>query len=96
MLIISGDLQDVQAAEDCHVHTAVNRAISLQHLQDWTNQQRGNRFSWSVQREFLSREDGGGGGGCINVTPETLDAHRAKRSRAEHARRYADTGIFII
>jgi hypothetical protein len=89
MLIITGGLQDVQTAEGSHVHPAVNRAISLQHLQDWTNQRRGKRFAWSVQREFLSPEDGGGAGGWINVTSDTLDAHRERRSRAERARKYA-------
>jgi hypothetical protein len=89
MLIITGGLQDVQTAEGSHVHPAVNRAISLQHLQDWTNQRRGKRFAWSVQREFLSPEDGGGAGGWINVTSDTLDAHRERRGRAERARKYA-------
>ena len=87
----------MQAAEGSQIHPAVNRAISLQHLLDWTNQRRGKRFSWSVQREFLSPADGGGGGGCVTVTPDTLDAHRERRGRAERARsgapvevRYAD------
>ena len=42
-------------------HAAVYRATSLAFLAAFVRQHRGTARSWSVGREFLSEEDGGGG-----------------------------------
>ena len=59
--------------------------------------------SWSVAREFLAPEDGGGGGVEVVVTRETLSQHRARKRRAELARtgrpaaaRYVDIPFSLL
>eukprot|EP01048_Picozoa_sp_COSAG05_P015910 COSAG05_NODE_1977_length_3759_cov_6.284973_3_plen_316_part_00 len=62
----------------------VNRSVSLQWLNDFVAQNCGTRFSFE-RREFMAPEDGGGNQSGIDITAETLDAHRSARRAAETA-----------
>ena len=78
------------------IPSPVNRSVSLRWLKQFAAENRGKRFTFE-RREFMAPENGGGGQGGIDITADTLDAHRSARRAAETARtgqpvtvRYAD------
>jgi hypothetical protein len=84
-------------------HAAAGRTVSLGFLAAFVREHRGMVQSWSVAREFLAPEDGGGGGLEVVVTRETLQQHRARKRRAELARtgrpaaaRYVDIPFSLL
>ena len=64
----------------------VDRAVALAWLVRFVEQRRGEAFGWSVAREFLSPEHGGGADTAIDVDARNLEEHREKRRAAERER----------
>ena len=100
-----GDHSEPEPEDDLHtrppgpsavIRSPVNRSVSLRWLKKFAADNRGKRFTFE-RREFMAPENGGGGQGGIDITADTLDAHRSARRAAETARtgqpvtvRYAD------
>jgi hypothetical protein len=58
--------------------------VSLRWLKQFAAENRGKRFTFE-RREFTAPENGGGCQGGIDITADTLDAHRSARRAAETA-----------
>ena len=66
------------------IPSPVNRSVSLRWLKQFAAENRGKRFTFE-RREFTAPENGGGCQGGIDITADTLDAHRSARRAAETA-----------
>ncbi len=64
------------------IPSPVNRSVSLRWLKQFAAENRGKHFTFE-RREFMSPENGGGSQGGIDITADTLDAHRSARRAAE-------------
>ncbi|XRB15362.1 EF-hand domain-containing protein [Pseudoscourfieldia marina] len=65
----------------------VLRAVSLQWLLEFVEQNKRKAFSWRNEREFMAPEDGGGEDAILEVKRgNSLERHRDKRRAAEKAK----------
>ncbi len=78
------DLHTRPTGPSAVIPSPVNRSVSLRWLKQFAAENRGKRFTFE-RREFTAPENGGGCQGGIDITADTLDAHRSARRAAETA-----------